>query len=146
MTDINDDLKIEQFELVSPKILYDRNLTYYYLDNEDLDELFHGLKTGVELTCAKLKEDEFRGFEYDISLRIILEEINEFNIKSLELLVYPLNGKFGLFSDAEKTYINRFQFEHNSMLDDIRKHYKPSRLKLEYKIIGYRDTITKSVT
>lgn len=122
-------------EFVSSKILYERNLSYNCLDDENLALLVQGLKTGLDLTCAKLKNGEFKMFSFNLKFMIIEPE--------KAALLYPIFGRYCLFPKKQRfDSISKFRKKYISMLNEIKQIYRENNgFDLEVLVTGFRDSI-----
>jgi len=132
-------MKVRYPEPVNPKVLYERSLSFDYLDDEGLDLLFQGLETGLGLACGRLKRPNFRLFEFKlIFYGSGLEDFYD----------SPLIGRFFLETEKLKnSFIETFQKDYKQMFKQVRKDYEkmPGELNLEILVRGFMDSITKEI-
>lgn len=136
-------MKVKFPEPVSPEVLYKRSMKYDDLHQEELKDLLIGLKTALNLVCArKLSSHEFSIVEYEILFYRGDYKKGDFIGNDF------MAGGFNLESQrVRKFVIPEFRRNYRILFEKVREDFlrRPGSLNLDILIAGYRDCITCEV-
>ena len=133
-------MKIIIPEPVSPETLYERNLQFESLNQEDLEDLINGVETALDIVCSKL----------DKNYSIVEYEIVFFrgNLYDWNLFGRYICGGFDLTHDSYKNFvISDFQEEYKRSLQKVKEDYckNPGSLRFNGLVRRFRDSISREI-
>ncbi|MEN9626362.1 MAG: hypothetical protein RL557_690 [archaeon] len=124
----------KHLELLHPTILYQRNLEFDVLDDEELDELLYGVETALSLVNERLRTGSFIFLDYELVFR-----------GTSRIFGTHLDGEIDLSQDRTQR-VDEFFSEYRNCLEKVRTDYRenPEKLRFVAHAIVYRDSITAS--